>query len=271
MRLWRKNSNRPVIRRGKEKKMNKIIVNPFSDALIAIDVQPTFMPGGGLPVAGGHEIVRAGQTLMIGWSNLRLRYATQDWHPLGHISLASSYVGLAPYSLLTEAMVAGWTDAANLIAPGARFTLAELKNYLAQVKTQVLWPNHGIEGTAEAELHPAFMRSEFAYILKKGMDPACDSYGAFEDNLMRPTGFADVLRQAGVKRCFFWGLALDYCVRYSAEGAARNGFEAYVIEDATRAVALESAADAKRAFAQLGIHLVNSDELELNILLQAGG
>ena len=188
--------------------MNKIIVNHFSDALIAVDVQPTFMPGGGLPVPGGDEIVQVGQALMIGWPNLKLRFATQDWHPLGHISLAGSYTGLAPYSLLTETMVAGWTDAANLIAPGARFTLAELKNYLAGVKQQVLWPNHGIEGTAEAELHPTFMRSEFAYILKKGTDPACDSYGAFEDNLMRPTGFADVLRQAGVKRCLGSGSGL---------------------------------------------------------------
>lgn len=251
--------------------MNKIIVNPFSDALIAIDVQPTFMPGGGLPVTGGHEVTRVVRNLMSGWPNLKLRYATQDWHPLGHISLASSYVGLAPYSLLTEATVAGWTDAANLIAPGACFTLAELKNYMAKVKAQMLWPNHGIEGTAEAELHPDYMRSEFAYILKKGTDPACDSYGAFEDNLMRPTGLADVLRQAGVKRCFFWGLALDYCVRFSAEGAVRHGFEAYVIEDATRAVAPESAAETKNAFAQLGIHLVDADELELNILMRGGG
>ncbi len=135
----------------------------------------------------------------------------------------------------------------------------------------MLWPNHGIEGTAEAELHPTFMRSEFAYILKKGTDPACDSYGAFEDNLMRPTGFADVLRQAGVKRCFFWGLALDYCVRFSAEGAIRNNFEAYVIENATRAVAPESAKDARDAFTQLGIHLVNSNDLDLNIPGQTGG
>ena len=115
------------------------------------------------------------------------------------------------------------------------------------------------------------MRSEFAYILKKGTDPACDSYGAFEDNLMRPTGFADVLRQAGVKRCFFWGLALDYCVRFSAEGAIRNNFEAYVIENATRAVAPESAKDARDAFTQLGIHLVNSNDFDLNILGQTGG
>lgn len=251
--------------------MNRIIVNPFSDALIAVDVQPTFMPGGGLPVADGHKITPVVRGLMSGWPNLRLRFATQDWHPLGHISLASSYVGLALYSLLTETTVAGWTDAAHLIAPSARFTLAELKNYLAQVKQQVLWPNHGLEGMAEAELHPDFMRSEFAYILKKGTDPACDSYGAFEDNLMRPTGFSDVLRQAGVKRCFFWGLALDYCVRYSAEGAVRNGFGAYVIEDATRAVTPGGAVETALEFIQLGIQLVDSDELELNILLQAGG
>lgn len=251
--------------------MDKIIVHPYGDALVATDVQPTFMPGGGLPVPGGADIVRVGRSLMTRWPNLKMRFATQDFHPHGHISLAGSYVGLAPFTSLTDAMVAGWTDKQNQLAAGARFTLKELKDYLAAVKTQMLWPDHALQTATETEIHPYFSRHEFVYVLRKGMDHACDSYGAFEDNLKRPTGFADVLRLAGVRRCFFWGLALDYCVRFSAEGAARRSFETYVIEDATRAVTPTGAAETAREFANVGIRLIHSDELELNVLMRGGG
>jgi nicotinamidase/pyrazinamidase len=251
--------------------MNKIIVSPYDDALVAVDVQPTFMPGGSLPVLNGDSVLQPGRVMMYHWPNPAMRFATQDFHPHGHISFANSYVGLAPFTLLTEAVVAGWTDKQNLIAPNARFSLKELKDYLAMVKEQMLWPDHAKQNEAETEIHPTFHRAEFKYILRKGMDHACDSYSAFEDNLKRPTGFADVLHLSGARRCFFWGLALDYCVRFSAEGAARHGFETFVIEDATRAVTPAGAAETARAFANHGIKLVHSDDLELNLLMRGGG
>lgn len=233
-----------------------------TDALIAIDVQPTFMPGGGLPVPEGDQIIAAVRKVMNLFPRER-RFATKDRHRRGHVSLASSYAELAPMTVLTSKMVAGWTEDQYCIVPHAKFTLNELKEYLSIVRAQVLWPDHAIEETTEAELHSAFTEDEFTHVLVKGLDPDCDSYSGFFDNLGRPTGLADILRQSGIRRCFLVGLAFDYCVGWSAAGAQREGFEAYVIEDATRPVGypVDSVEKMKASFAEEGVRLIQSSDL----------
>ena len=239
-------------------------VNLETDALLVVDVQPTFMPGGGLPVEEGDQVVPVVRKLMKSFPPSR-RFATRDQHPRGHISLASSYVDFAPMTPLTAATVAAWTEAHPRLAPHARFTLADLKQYLAQVQVQVLWPDHAVAGTAEAELHPALSESEFAFVQVKGLDSKCDSYSGFFDNLRRATGLAERLRQRGVRRCFLVGLAFDYCVGWSAEGAVAEGFQAVVVEDATRAVGFPTGSIAKMcaAFREKNVAVVRSTELKM--------
>lgn len=216
-----------------------IVINASSDALLTVDVQPTFMPGGGLPVTGGDEIVP-----LVGRLNLlfpaRRRFFTLDRHPLGHVSLASTFAGLPAFSLITSDQVAGWAaDDALRLAPHARFGIDELKGYLSKVGQQVLWPDHALAGTAESMLHPAFEGMPYRTLLIKGMDFCCDSYSAFRDNLRRPTGLAETMRSDGIRRVFLTGLAYDFCVGWSALDAADAGFEAiYVVRDATRAVGM---------------------------------
>ncbi len=242
-----------------------MLLNLETDALLVVDVQPTFMPGGGLPVAEGDQVVPVVRKLMQRFPTAS-RFATKEQHPRGHISLASSYVGSAPMALLTGATVATWTDARHCLAPNAQFTLADLKQYLSQVQVQMLWPDHALAGTAEAELHPALSESEFAFVQVKGMDPKCDSYSGFFDNLRRPKSLADQLRQSGIRRCFFVGLAFDYCVGWSAEGAVSEGFEAVVVEDATRAVRFPTGSvDKMRAsFREKNIAVVRSADLKMS-------
>ena len=239
-------------------------VNLETDALLVVDVQPTFMPGGGLPVEEGDRVVPVVRQLIERFPLAR-RFATKDQHPRGHVSLASSYVGSAPMTPLTGATVAAWTDARHCLAPNAQFTLADLKQYLSQVQVQVLWPDHALAGKAEAELHPALSESEFAFVLGKGMDPKCDAYSGFFDNLRRPTSLADQLRQSGIRRCFFVGLAFDYCVGWSAEGAVAEGFQAVVVEDATRAVGFPTGSVEKMraSFREKNIAVVRSAELKI--------
>lgn len=238
-------------------------IDSETDALLAIDVQPTFMPGGGLAITNGDKIVPLVEHLFRFFPKAR-RFATKDRHPLGHISLASSYVYVKPLEVLSlDSFVADYNDCPGINEERAIFTIGDLIQYLAAVGKQVLWPDHALDGTAEAELHPALAEEDFAHVLTKGMDSKCDSYSGFFDNLGRPTGLADILRAAGVKRCFFVGLAFDYCVGWSAEGAVAEGFEAVVIEDATRPVAFPAGSIEKmRASLQSkGVRIVQSDEL----------
>jgi len=221
-------------RRSKMVEGKTLIIRP-EDAVLNVDVQPTFMPGGGLPVAGGDEIVPVVGRVSLLFAPHR-RYFTLDRHPLGHISLASSYVGLTPGTLLKAEEAEKWRAAHEHLAPQARFRLKDLKRYLRQVGGQMLWPDHGIAGTAEAELHPGLVGMPCQAILDKGGDPRCDSYSAFRDNLRRPTGLHEKMAADGVKRIFLTGLALDFCVGESAVDAVDYGFEAFVVEDATRAV-----------------------------------
>jgi len=239
-----------------------LVINPETDALIVVDAQPTFMPGGGLAVPNGDAIVPHIRDLMKLFPKEN-RFATKDWHPKGHISLASSYVGLDPMTVLTPEVVADWSEAGEdrgkYLASGAQFTVTELKEYLDKVGFQVLWPDHGIQNTAEAALHPSLPESDFAYVQIKGTEPGIDSYSGFYNNTKQPTGLADVLKARGIKRVFVVGLAQDYCVGWTATGATRNEFESLVVEDATASVGfpVDQIQKTLLAFRDRGVRLIS--------------
>lgn len=263
----------------------RILVQP-TDALLVIDVQPTFMPGGGLPVPGGEQVMPVIRERLMPKFAQSARIATKDRHPRGHISLASSYSGREP---MAEVVIGATDDSGQVLLFGtrtrgnyeslrvqdlarqAKFTLDDLACYLRRCGGQVLWPDHAIAGTAEAELHPGISFETvgcgpevgFGYVLVKGTDPREDSYSGFKGNAGTRTELADVLRDRGITRIFCCGLALDYCVRYTAEDGRAATFEVVVIEDATRAVGFpKSSVEAtKRSFAEKGIRLVQSSQL----------
>jgi len=179
---------------------------PANHALIVIDVQNDFCPGGALAVAGGDEIVPGINALMADFAAVIL---TQDWHPAGHLSFASSHPGRAPYDV-TE-MPYG---------------------------PQVLWPDHCIQGTAGAAFHPG-LRTDGDLIIRKGFRRAIDSYSAFfENDRTTPTGLEGYLRSRGLDSLTLVGLATDYCVAYSALDAARLGFAVAVQTGLCRAIDL---------------------------------
>src|SRR5271166_5314525 len=182
-------------------------IESATDIIGLTDLQPTFMPGGELPVAGGDEIVPVvGQLLR----RFEHAFATQDWHPSGHASFAGSHPGKQPYD--TIAMSYG---------------------------AQVLWPDHAVAGTPSAAIHPAIDQSRVEVIIRKGFRPALDSYSAFfENDRQTPTGLEAWLRQRGFSRLFLCGLATDFCVAWSAKDAARLGFAVTIFEDACRGIGL---------------------------------
>jgi nicotinamidase/pyrazinamidase len=202
-----------------------------TDALLLIDLQPDFMPGGALAVAGGDEILPLINSLAAKFEHVIL---TQDWHPPQHISFASSHAGPAPF---------GQID----VAYGP----------------QTLWPDHCLQGSAGAVLHPALDVPHAELILRKGFRREIDSYSAFLENDHRtPTGLAGYLRERGLQRVFIAGLAYDFCVRFSAIDGKALGFKTVVIEDATRAVGLPGSVEATNAaFEAAGIPRILSAEL----------
>ncbi len=188
--------------------MNGFEAQP-GDALIIVDPQLDFCPGGALAVAGGDEIMSPIAGLA---SRFALVVVTQDWHPKGHASFASSHEGAAPFG--TTRMPYG---------------------------EQVLWPDHCVQGSAGAGFHPELAPAvERAHlILRKGFHPGIDSYSAFyENDRTTRTGLAGYLRDKAARRCVLVGLAYDFCVAYSAVDAVREGFEAVVLKDLTRAIAM---------------------------------
>jgi nicotinamidase/pyrazinamidase len=180
-----------------------------SDALIVVDPQIDFCPGGRLAVAGGNQIMAGIERLA---PRFRHVVVTQDWHPAGHLSFASSHSGRQPFD--TVAMPYG---------------------------EQVLWPDHCVQGTAGAEFHPGVKGTirRAHVIVRKGYNPEIDSYSAFfENDKTTRTGLAGYLRDKQVRRCVFVGLAYDFCVAWSALDARREGFEASILTDCTRAIAM---------------------------------
>ncbi len=185
-----------------------IRIDPARDMLGVIDVQPTFMPGGELPVPDGDAVVPVIDRLLAG--PLVHAFATQDWHPRGHLSFASAHRGRLPYDTL------------------------ELP-----YGPQTLWPDHGLVGSANAALHPGLVGDRVELILRKGFRPAVDSYSAFRENdRTTTTGLDGWLRARGVTRLFLCGLAADFCVFWSAEDAVGLGYDVVVVEDACRGIGL---------------------------------
>jgi nicotinamidase/pyrazinamidase len=202
-----------------------------SDVLIVVDVQNDFCPDGALAVPRGDEVVPIVNRLAENFRNVVL---TQDWHPLGHLSFASAHPGRSPYD--TIAMSYG---------------------------PQVLWPDHCVQGTPGAAFHSDLRIPHAGLVLRKGIDRTIDSYSAlYENDRTTPTGLAGYLRERGIKRLFLAGLALDFCVRYSAEDAVREGFAVVVIEDACRSIDVQGSVAATRSsFAALGVAGTKADEL----------
>jgi nicotinamidase/pyrazinamidase len=177
-------------------------------ALVIVDLQNDFLPGGALPVPGGDEVIPLANQLQ---NQFGLVVATQDWHPPDHGSFAANHPGTKP---------------------GDRIMLDGIE--------QILWPVHCVQDTHGAEFASWFDTKRIASVFQKGIDPRIDSYSAFFDNVhRRATGLGDYLKDRSVKDVYLLGLALDYCVKYSALDACQLGFETHVIVDACRGIALE--------------------------------
>lgn len=182
-------------------------------ALIVIDIQNDFCPGGALAVDEGDEIVPLVNELIATHSHVIL---TQDWHPEGHSSFASQHEGKAPFETVE-----------------------------AEYGPQTLWPDHCVQGTAGAEFHPGLNAKRAELIIRKGFRRAIDSYSAFfENDHTTPTGLAGYLRERGLSKLRLAGLATDFCVAYSALDAAGQGFSVEVVLAASRAIDLEGSVDA---------------------------
>ena len=185
-------------------------------ALIVIDPQNDFCPGGALAVAGGDEIMLKINEMMDDFDMVVL---TQDWHPVGHSSFASSHYGAEP------------------------FTLTEMP-----YGPQVLWPDHCIQASAGATFHPALNTDRADAIIRKGMNTAVDSYSAFfENDKTTATGLAGLLKGRGCGHLTMVGLATDYCVAWSALDGAAEGFEIEVALSACRAIDLDGSLNAALA------------------------
>ena len=194
-------------------------------ALLVIDVQNDFCPGGALAVPGGDEIVAPINALMAEFGAVVL---TQDWHPAGHSRFASSHPGKSP-----------------------------MQTFEAPYGTQVLWPDHCVQGSAGAAFHPALDTDRADLILRKGFRQEIDSYSAFfENDRSTPTGLDGYARERGITAFCMVGLATDFCVNFSALDAARLGFEVEVLADLTRAIDLAgSLASAREEMRAAGVAL----------------
>jgi len=201
------------------------------DALVVIDVQNDFMPGGSLAVSGADRIVPLVNGLALEFDSVVI---TQDWHPSNHISFASRHSGKKPFD--------------SIELPYGR---------------QVLWPVHCVQGTRGAALHPELHIPRAQLILRKGFHADIDSYSAFlEADRKTPTGLSGYLANRGITRLFLAGLATDFCVAWSALDARQCGFDVAVVEDATRAIDVsDSLTAAWRAMKQAGVGRVQAAEI----------
>ena len=203
-----------------------LTIDPQNDVLVVIDVQNDFCPGGALAVARGDEVVPIINRLSAQFGSAVL---TQDWHPPGHRSFASSHPGQAAYATVE-------------VDYGA----------------QTLWPDHCVQGSGGADFHAGLDVACAQLVIRKGFRPSIDSYSAFfENDRKTPTGLAGYLRERGFRRVVLTGLATDYCVAYSAIDAAQLGFASVVMLEACRAIDLGgSLATAMDAMQKAGVMLV---------------
>jgi nicotinamidase/pyrazinamidase len=200
-------------------------------ALIVVDVQNCFVPGGTLPVGKGDEVVPVINKLGQVFENV---VVTQDWHTPGHASFASAHGGKKPFESVK-------------LAYGQ----------------QVLWPDHCVQGTEDAALHKDLKLPHAQLVLRKGFHKDVDSYSAFEEaDRKTSTGLAGYLKQRGVKTVFVTGLATDFCVAWTAMDARKLGFTTYVVEDATRAIDLNgSLAAAWKQMSAKGVQRIQSADI----------
>ena len=201
-------------------------------ALVLVDIQNDFLPGGALAVPAGDAVVPVANTIQ---PRFDLVVATQDWHPPEHASFARSHPGRTP---------------------GEVISLDGLE--------QILWPPHCVQGTPGADFAPALERARWARVFQKGVDPQIDSYSGFFDNgHRRGTGLAEYLRSREITDVYIAGLATDYCVKFTSLDARTLGLNTFVIEDACRGVNLQPG-DSATALDQMraaGVNVVASDDL----------
>jgi nicotinamidase/pyrazinamidase len=203
-----------------------------ADALLVIDVQNDFCPGGALAVPEGDQVIAPILRIAPLFEHIIL---TQDWHSPRHASFASAHPGKKPFEQIE-------------LSYGA----------------QTLWPEHCMQQTFGADFHPDLILPQAELILRKGFRPLIDSYSAFyENDRLTPTGLGGYLSERGLKRVYLCGLAYDFCVGYSALDARGLGFEAIVIRDACRAIDLDgSVAAMETEFVRAGVGRIDSDELK---------
>jgi nicotinamidase/pyrazinamidase len=212
------------------------MIDRATDILGLVDVQPTFMPGGELPVADGDAVVPVINRLLHLFDHA---FATQDWHPPGHSSFASTHPGRQPYD--TFSMPYG---------------------------PQVLWPDHALQDSTNAALHRNLDVAKVEVIIRKGFHQQIDSYSTFfENDRITATGLDGWLRQRGFKRLFLAGLATDFCVAWSAEDAMRLGYTIVIVEDACRGIGIPlpdgrtTMDEARDRLTGLGVRFIDSESL----------
>jgi nicotinamidase/pyrazinamidase len=217
-------------------KPSAITLDKERSTLLIVDVQTDFLPGGSLPVESGDEIVAPIAELME--SDLfSLIVATQDWHPPEHISFASNHPGRKPFDKI------------------------ELYGH-----EQILWPDHCVQGTAGANLHPALPWARASTIIRKATDSAVDSYSALRNNWnpkgnRPPTGLTGYLKNRGAEQIFICGLARDFCVRWTAEDALQEAFQVNVIWDLCRSLEPRGDDPLRRELSASGVRIVSAQEL----------
>lgn len=211
-------------------------MNKEQSVLLLVDIQPDFMPGGALAVEDGDQILPTVRELMLA-DLFGLQVATQDWHPPGHISFASSHSGRKPLETI------------------------ELHGH-----DQTLWPDHCVQGSPGAALHPELPWEKVSAIIRKGMDPQSDSYSGFRNNWdarqERPrTGLAGYLRERGISDIYLCGLARDICVKWTAQDGADAGFNVYFLWDLTRAVDPSGDEALRRSLEEQGVKIMTGEQI----------
>jgi len=202
----------------------------MSRALILVDIQNDFVPGGALPVPEGDQIIPVVNQLLPAFD---LVVATQDWHPQNHGSFASNHPGKKIYDVI------------------------ELNGL-----EQILWPDHCVQGTAGADFVPGLNMNPVEAIFRKGTDPGIDSYSGFFDNgRKKSTGLADYLKGRGIDEVYVVGLAGEFCVNYTILDAAELGFKTYLIKDATRPLDWQNFEQAMGNMRKHGVQIVESKDL----------
>ncbi|HKK43751.1 MAG TPA: bifunctional nicotinamidase/pyrazinamidase [Bacteroidales bacterium] len=200
------------------------------NALIILDLQNDFTPGGSLAIEKGDTIIQVVNSLQ---DHFDLVVATQDWHPGNHRSFASNNPGKNPFDTIE---INGLSD--------------------------TLWPDHCVQGSAGADFHPGLKTKNIAAIFRKGMDPGTDSYSGFYDNDHKTsTGLAGYLKAKNVKEVFFCGLAGDICVYYSVKDSVKEGFDTTLIEDAAMPLNMQNYTILKKELSEMGVSIIKSEKI----------